>query len=262
MNLKNNCSYKYAEQKYNGARSNLLLMVIFTLINIVIFIVGSDTMFLFSATIPYIATILGTMFVETSLMAIFFAIATVSIVMYFLCWFLSKKHFAWMIVSLILFIIDTLAMIGLYVSIQDFTGIFDVLMHIWILYYLITGVCYGHKLKNMPEDASSTDTLDQNAIEEESDTSALYAAEVHGKARVLLEIETNGHHICYRRLNHTNELVIDGYVYDKFEGILEPSHVLSAKLGGHLYEAGMDSIRSCSFIRVDGEIIKRKIRLW
>ena len=45
--------------KYMGARHNLLLVVVFTLINIVLLLVQSNTYFLFSATIPYFLADLG-----------------------------------------------------------------------------------------------------------------------------------------------------------------------------------------------------------
>lgn len=260
MNENNKLSNQTIKQKYNNARSNLLLMIIFTLVNIALYIFGSGTMFLFSATIPYLSMIFGMMLADSLFMAMFFAVSKGSIILYFLCWIFSKKHVTWMIVALVLFVIDTLAMVGIYVFIADVTGVMDLLMHIWILYYLIMGVSYGFKMKKLPDDEEITEEASVVPENGSLDTTPICIAETSSKVRILLEDSSNGHNICYRRLNHTNELVIDGYVYAKCEGIFESPHVLSANLSGHLYEAGYDGMRS--FIRIDSGVIKRKIRLW
>lgn len=57
MNEKNNRDI--ALQKYAAARSNLLVMVCFTLVNIVLLFLKADVMMLFSATVPYFAAVLG-----------------------------------------------------------------------------------------------------------------------------------------------------------------------------------------------------------
>ncbi len=46
-----------AVEKVKIARSNLLLMIAFTLVNIVLLVTGSDVMMLFSATVPYFAVV-------------------------------------------------------------------------------------------------------------------------------------------------------------------------------------------------------------
>ena len=45
------------QQKYKTARNNLLLMMILTVVNIVLYVTGSDTMMLFAATVPYFGII-------------------------------------------------------------------------------------------------------------------------------------------------------------------------------------------------------------
>lgn len=148
---------KLAEQKYASARSNLLLMLIFTVINIVLFFAGSGTMMLFSATIPYFSVIFGQAFAEVWEMNLFLTvgiiIAVISLALYLLCWIFSKKHFGWMIGALVFFIMDTLVMGAMYLFVlQDASGILDVLVHVWVLYYLIIGVSNGSKLKHLPEE--------------------------------------------------------------------------------------------------------------
>ena len=66
--------------------------------------------------------------------------------------------------------------------------------------------------------------------------------------------------ICYRRIKSTNELVINGYVYDEKKGIIEFEHNLSARVDSHKFEAGLNS-NSYSYIKFDGKIIAEKQRL-
>ena len=53
---------------------------------------------------------------------------------------------------MVLFVLDSLFMVRLYLSLEDFSGILDVVIHVWVLYYLVIGVKYGHQLKKMPEE--------------------------------------------------------------------------------------------------------------
>ena len=136
--------------KYETARKNLLLMLVLTVINVILLVVGSSSMLLFSATVPYYAAVFATVFVYPY-SAVCIGVAACSILLYLLCWIFSKKHYGWMITALVLFILDTLALIGIYVIFRDFSGILDVIIHIWVLYYLIIGVKYGYQVQTMPE---------------------------------------------------------------------------------------------------------------
>lgn len=158
------------QKKYSNARSNLLLMIGLTLVNIILLLVGSDTMMLFSATVPYFVAAIGVGTEITELLIIFVAIAIAILIIYLLCWIFSKKHYGWMIVALVLFIIDSICMCGLYISIQDFSGILDVLIHIWVLYYLIIGVKSGAQLKKMPEEVIEQQISEPEIIEQEEPT--------------------------------------------------------------------------------------------
>ena len=149
-----------ATQRYTAARHNLLLMIGFTVINIALLIFNSNTMFLFSATVPYMSAVYAQQFmsmpavaaVKCVLSAVCIGVVFVSLAAYLLCWFMSKKQYGWMIVALVLFGIDTLAMAALYLIFGDFSGIADALVHAWVLYYLVLGVINGYKLRKMPDD--------------------------------------------------------------------------------------------------------------
>jgi hypothetical protein len=78
-----------------------------------------------------------------------------------------------MIAALVMFSLDTLFLIGLYILLGDAFGILDTLIHVWVLYYLIVGVINGVKLKKLPEEEQeiitieeeNNDTHDDNASE-------------------------------------------------------------------------------------------------
>lgn len=281
MNVQNTSTTprQVAQQKYDSARSNLLLMLILTVVNIVLLFTGSSTMMLFSATIPYFALTIGIFMEDAAVLTMCGIIAAVPIILYLLSWIFSKKQYAWMVTALVLFIIDTAVMIFMYVSAQEFSSaMLDILIHVWVLYYLILGVANGKKLKTLPEDTKTFDADAANAgspwdataesapagIDADGysfDSPILRTADTATKSRILLEADANGRHVVYRRVKRTNELVIDGYVYADIEMLVESAHALTATLDGHVFEVGYDGA-SHSYLRVDGQTVERKMRLW
>ena len=142
-----------AQNKYNSARANLFLMLALTAVNIILLFFKSDYMLLFSATVPYLAVLFGQLSGVTSGLVVGVCIAAIIILVYFLCWILSKKSYGWMIAALVLFIIDTIYMAYFYISASDASGILDVVIHALVLYYLFVGVKSGLALKNQPAEA-------------------------------------------------------------------------------------------------------------
>ena len=138
-----------AEQEYKNARTNLLLMLILTVVNIALYLVGADVMMLFSATVPYYAAAFA-FELGAPLVLPLMSVALISLAAYLLCWIFSKKHYGWMIAALVLFVLDSLALAVLYLSVSDASGIMDAIIHVWVLWYLIKGVKYGHQLKTLP----------------------------------------------------------------------------------------------------------------
>ncbi len=154
--------------KYNTSRNNILLIVVFTLINSVLLFTGSDSYFLFSAAIPYYMTLFGLLYTgrmpaewyegveefipdPDSVLVFYLGIAIIALVLYALAWLLSKKKgYGWLIVALIMFVIDTAAMFY-------FTGfsadmILDIVFHAWVIISLISGIITAKKLKKLPEE--------------------------------------------------------------------------------------------------------------
>ena len=58
--MKNTAKSLTPKAKYDNSRANLLLMIIFTAINVILAAAGTDYMMLFSATVPYLFATLGT----------------------------------------------------------------------------------------------------------------------------------------------------------------------------------------------------------
>lgn len=92
------------------------------------------------------------------------------------------------------------------------------------------------------------------------DSVVLRYADYDVKSRTLLEVNVEGYEICYRRVKSVNELVINGRVYDEKKAVLEFEHTLSAVVGGHIIEVGLDDTCS-SYMCFDSKLIKRKLRL-
>lgn len=163
----------YYQSKFKSSRYNLLLVVGMTVINIIMLLLGGSSYFLFSATIPYSLAVDGMYYTgklpdeyytdwpesmplfDSSYLTVMILIASAIIILYVCCFLFSKKFkTGWMITAAVLFVLDTLYMLFFYGVGVD--SIMDILLHAWVLYYLISGVVYGIKLKKLPEEDSQT----------------------------------------------------------------------------------------------------------
>ena len=242
-----------ANAKYLSARTNLLLVVVLTVLNMAFLFNGSATMMLFSASVPYFLTVLAIGHDSS-----FYLICAVLITLfYFLCWLFSRKHPTWLIVATALFSLDTMIMIVLVITGDNFSDIIDFAIHGFVLYCLICGVIYGFKQQKTLED-----TLMDLPLNEGSQTTApLRMAETDIKHRVFLETEIKGIHICYRRVKSVDQLVINGYIYAEFKPkFIETGHELAAFYQGAHIAVGCDGQNS--FLSVNGTVILQKRRLY
>lgn len=272
------------EQKYRNARMNFLLVVMFTVINVLLAVTNADLYFLFSATIPYLLAALSMLFCglyppeyyaevgidiinpwPSEVLIVALVLAAVIITLYLLAFFLSSKgRVGWLIFALVLFGIDTVVLF-LYFGI-DVTRLVDYIFHVFVIVILAGGIRAHYKLKSLPEEPAEalvTESGDAPATECDNtvtDSVSLRIADMNVKSKVLLAAEKNGKQIIYRRVKKTNELVIGGYVYDEYVALMEFPHTLVAVVDGHTVEAGM-SQNSQAFITVDGEVVAKKLRL-
>ncbi len=260
-------------KRYASARYDLLIMIVLTVVNIVMMFTGSESMMLFSASIPYYLVGSGYWYNDKEMLIFGLVVAAVCLIIYLICWIMSKKKYQWLIVATILFILDSAYMAWIYIASGELeSGIFDMVIHALVLYYLIAGIITGKKLKSLKEEnalgegiaeADSISNLQYDETENEQEIeNSLYKrrADTDVKFRTLAEAEHNGHKIIYRRVKRVNELVIDGYVYDEIEMLIETPHVLTAKIDGETVKAGLAS-SSKSFIIVNEIEIAKKIRI-
>lgn len=267
------------ETKYNSSIANLLLVVAFSVINIVLLVTNANRYFLFSAFIPYFAVDYGMyfcglypeeyyydvpdmIFADKSYMAIAIAVAVIILLIYLLCWYLAKKKkIGAVIFALVFFIIDTVAMLWLTGFSTD--SIFDIIIHIWVIYYMIIAIATYKKLKKAPECECCLETDSDENVESDAEitgnSKVLRVAE-DVKCRVFLEAEVAGMHIVYRRVKCINELVINGCVYDEYEALIEYPHNLIAYVNGHKVEACSDKSSRLKIL-VDSELIVKKMRI-
>lgn len=147
--------------KYDAARKNLLLLLIATVVNLVLLLVGSDTYLLFSAAVPYYIPAFA-VFLELGSIAltVTLVMALIPMVFYALAWLLSKNRTGWMVFALVLFVLDCLFLAFVTIILEDPAAMLtDILFHVLILYYLISGVHSGAKLKAVLEETPSAETL-------------------------------------------------------------------------------------------------------
>ena len=239
------------QKKYDAARSNLLVAIVLTVVNIVLLFTESTSMLLFSVSVPYYVVIFGFIMgpVAASLV-----VAAVILGLYFICWLLSKKKSLWLVVAAVLFVVDTLVLVGLYLLAEEAYGILDAVIHVVVIFYLVSGAASAKKLKMLPEVSY------EEAQELPEHSTPMRWAQEDVKCRILLEEEYAGHRICYRRVKRVNEFIIDGKVYDEYEALMEQPHTLMARIDGHTYEVGCNQ-QSRVFFNVDGMEIKSKVRL-
>ena len=171
------------EERYNKSRHNLLLVLIFTAINIVLLVTNANSYFLFSAYVPYMLVDLGMdlcgmypaeyygvdysedLFLNPSFFAICLGIALVILAMYLLSWIFSKKaRVGWLIFSVVFFVIDFIVLL-LVVELNSSIMI-DIVFHVWVIVSLMMGIISHFKLKKLPvEEIVVDETADVVEVE-------------------------------------------------------------------------------------------------
>lgn len=163
------------ENKVTGGRSNILILLAFTVVNILLAVTNSNTYFLFSAYVPYALVDIGMLlcgmypqefyeeiyeapyhsleFYDKSIFYVGMVVAIIILAVYLAIWFFSKKEssrLGWLIFALVFFGIDTLAMLLMGGIAMDM--ILDYVFHGWVIYSLVSGILAIRKLKQLPEE--------------------------------------------------------------------------------------------------------------
>ncbi|MCL2507608.1 MAG: hypothetical protein FWF05_00385 [Oscillospiraceae bacterium] len=270
--------------KFQKARSNLLLVVAFSAVNLLLAAFNSNIYLLFSATAPLFVFEIGqgaaeesqsSAFLVTGLIIAFFVIA-----LYFICWIFAKRLRAFILAALIFFSIDTLIFIFIaFAAGFEISYLLDIVFHGWILFYLIKGTAAWAKLRGVNADdfnfalqktdaAPATRSCGDFLIEPPADgaqqnefadhvTSPLRADDKKG--RVLISANYEGLQISMKRTRGLTELIVDGYVYDEIKGTVEVEYSLTANLQDKKI-VGM--YRSHMFLYVNDVLAAKKLRLY
>ncbi len=161
---------------YNLARSQILFVIAFSLINAFLSAVNANVYFLFSAFFPYFFVSFGMElcgkypaefyeeyydaskseldFYGNGVFVFLISLAVLAIIFYFVSWYFSKNHkVGWLIFALIVFLGDTAGLFWLVGISADY--IMDYLFHIWVIVYLIIGISSHFKLKKLPPEEAA-----------------------------------------------------------------------------------------------------------
>lgn len=153
-------SPEYLSKQIAGGRYSLLLILIFTVVNLIMLLMDANRYFLFSASVPYYFTLFGLgmdsilsggigTYTITSLV-----ISALILGVYLACWLFSKKKPQWLGAALVLFCIDTAGLLLFTFSLLDspLVNLTDILLHAWAIYELFQGVRCAGKLKRLSEE--------------------------------------------------------------------------------------------------------------
>jgi len=140
--------------KFRSSRNNLIMVVVFTFVNLVLAAAGSDFSFLFTAPIPSAIMFL---LVDVGLMWVGLVIAVALTSVYLVLSIFARKVRALILVALILFACEA-GLLGIVYLGLIALGEFDLFMIIelafcgWILYYLVIGTIAWRKLVGVPQE--------------------------------------------------------------------------------------------------------------
>lgn len=178
------------EAKYNKSRHNLLLVLLFTAVNLILLVSNANSYFLFSAYVPYFLVDLGMYFCgmypaevygpdyssmqfsSPVVFAVFLGIAIVILALYLLSWIFSKKgRVGWLIFAVVFFVIDLIALIYFLGLSTD--HIVDIIFHFWVIVSLMMGIVSHFKLKKLPVEeiviSETEETVEDVVVTEETE---------------------------------------------------------------------------------------------
>lgn len=136
------------EQKYFADRSWLLVIAVFTLINIVLIFSETDRSFYFSAFIPMIASVLSHYFFDGTLkMLTVVLFCGLAVIIYLISYLFSKRNYFWILIAAVLYTVDLVAMISfiVYMQYQSYWTL-DIILHVIAAFFLYRGFFVGKKL--------------------------------------------------------------------------------------------------------------------
>ncbi len=271
MGKRNMTGASPAMRRYQSARSNLLLVLIFGAVNMVLASMGSYTYFVFSDYAAYLLALIGRELYELSGNIVYLLIclggAVLALLPILLSWIFSKKHRGWLIVALVVLLIDTGLVVYDALSGEMIDFLVDILFHIWLVVSMILGISSGKQAMAEQEEpyAPAPRSVEEVEFHDASvvvqpNTPALGMPQEERKFRVLLSTQHGGDTIEVRRSYGLTELVVNGKLYAQREGVMEGAYTLSARVSGKLIEA-KQLPGGLLTIEVDGVLVDEKLRL-
>lgn len=161
------------EKALKTANYNILLVAIFSAINFVLYIIQSNTSFLFSAFAPQFAMDIGAIWSEESGDGVFYTvgvvIAVLSVLFYAALFLIGRKKPGAIIAALIAFTLDT-ALLLFFVFVMIYKEyiadyILDIAFHAWVMFYCISGTVSYFKLKKLPADNGAAPELQDDYLQ-------------------------------------------------------------------------------------------------
>ena len=256
-----------AVRRYKTARGSLLLMILVSVINTVMTATGNyETYYVFCDYLAYYCAVYGRVFYEQSgeMMYLILGCVAVAVILIplLLCWIFSKKRRGWLIAALVMVSLDTLLIVADAIGYRDLGSLVSIAFHIWIIVELVLAIRVG---KEAIAEMSGVKAVQDMQFHDAStgelpDTTALGMPQEERKYRVVVEAMYGSHTVQMRRSYGLTELVIDGRLYGKREGVTEMPYRLTARVDGHEIATALLP-NNLQTIEVDGEIIAKKFRL-
>ena len=262
---KRKCTYENSKLT-ERARRSLLGMILGTVFNIAYVAGGIDVYWIFCDHLPYCCAVSGYAFYEQSGRVLYLLIGcAVGMLILFpllLCWKFSKKHRGWMIAALVLFSLDTLLIVVDVIRDQNISYLLGIVIHLWVITAMVRAICAGEEAVAEMETTSKAQkkSFRDNSVIGLSDTSALGMPQEERKYRVIVETMYGSRTVQVRRSYGLTELVIDGRLYGKREGVAEMPYRLTARVDGHEIATALQP-NNVQTIEVDGRIVAKKFRL-
>ncbi len=149
-------SREYLTQQRSSGKWMILLIVIFTVLNMVLLVCGTERYFLFSADIPHYLTYYGMQMDGGSFGG--YSVAMLIVALFFLgsytmSWLLVNKNGLWLKVALILWAMDMVALIVMAVVMNMIQArIMDLAIHALLLWEIFQAFRANKRLENMPKE--------------------------------------------------------------------------------------------------------------
>lgn len=145
--MKNKTMSTSARRIYDAARFAILGLVLITVLNVFLALLGTDSYYVSSVFAAFFFSVVA----EGALGVI---LAAVLVAPFVVAFFLSKKNRVWMIVALVLTALDLLFVLYIGIALDMLVyRILDILAHIFVIVILVLGVINGKKLKQQEEAA-------------------------------------------------------------------------------------------------------------